>query len=81
MHQPIEPVTSFHLFGIQLPEHQKQLIGPDSGSLATDFLHCSDDLCLGQFPALALLLIDRIITFAAFAKQSAQFPDGLTRMP
>ena len=81
MHQPIEPVTSSHLFGIQFPEHQKQFIGSYAWGLDADFLHCSDDLCLGQFPALALLLIDRIITFAAFAKQSAQFPDGLTRMP
>lgn len=38
MHQPIEPVTPFHLFGIQFPEHQKKLIGSDSWSLATDFL-------------------------------------------
>ena len=81
MHQPVEPVTPFHLFGIQFPEHQKKLIGSYAWGLTTDFLYCSDDLCFGQFLTHALILADSIITLATFAKQSAQVPDGFTGMP
>ena len=79
-HQPIEPVTPFHLPGIQLPEHQEQFIGPYSGSAAANVTHGGDDLRAGQLLTQALLLAYGIITFATLAKQPAQLPDGFTGM-
>src|SRR5574344_974465 len=81
MHQPIEPVASFHLFGIQFPEHHEQFIGSYSGSLATNITYSGNNFRFRQFLMHAFLFAYRIITFTTFAKQSAQVSDGFTGMP
>lgn len=76
MHEPVEGIPTGYLQGKGVLQDEKQLVGTDTGRMATDLTHFIHDIGLSQFQPHTPLTTDRIITLTCLAKQSAQRPEA-----